>query len=469
MRDTEAPAKTAAMLDPAITIENLGKRYTIGHQRTNGDGMRHAIEGAMRAPLSWLRFRREKKLQQADFWALRNVSLKIKQGEVVGLIGRNGAGKSTLLKMLSRITVPTEGRIRIDGRIASLLEVGTGFHQELTGRENIFLNGAILGMPRAEIIRKFDEIVEFAEIKEFLDTPVKRYSSGMYVRLAFAVAAHLEPEILIIDEVLAVGDTAFQKKCLGKMGSFARSGRTVLFVSHNMEAVRNLCQRVIWLKDGRLHQDGKPDEIIEAYFNSLSNDLSFSFANPDYGLIIQKVVLKNELGNESNQFRPGDDLIVEVLYDAQKRIEKPILALGVLGLNGSCFTSNMLLDGHRPDFLEGPGQIACTFRSIPLLPQSYTVKLIVRAENVKDLMVPYQEVANFSVVGDLAEYGYKGEFLTWALRSTPVVVPYEWRLPDGTTAAVALRRPKFDGADHISSELGDHPLTTTVASALPGL
>jgi hypothetical protein len=251
------------------------------------------------------------------------------------------------------------------------------------------------------------------------------------------------------------------------MGRFAQCGRTVLFVSHNMEAVRDLCQRVIWLKDGQVHQDGTPDEVIEAYFNSISDDLSFSFANPDYGLIIQKVVLKNEFGKERSQFRPGDDLVVEIFYDAQKRIEKPILALGVLGLNGSCFTSNMLLDGHRPDFLEGPGKIVCTFSSIPLLPQSYTVKLIVRAENVKDLVVPYQEVANFCVVGDLAEYGYKGEFLTWALRSTPVVVPYEWRLPDGTTAAVALRRPEFDGPNHISFELGDHSLTTRVASALP--
>ena len=193
------------------------------------------------------------------------------------------------------------------GRIASLLEVGTGFHQELTGRENIFLNGAILGMTRAEIIRKFDEIVEFSEIEEFLDTPVKRYSSGMYVRLAFAVAAHLEPEILIVDEVLAVGDAAFQKKCLGKMGSFAQSGKTVLFVSHNMEAVRNLCQRRIWFKDGRLHKDGEADEVIEAYYNGISNESSFSCENPDYGLIIQKVVLKNEYGEESSQFRPGDD------------------------------------------------------------------------------------------------------------------------------------------------------------------
>ncbi len=436
-----ASSTTADMSNPAITIENLGKKYTIGHQRVDGDGLRHAMEGAMRAPLAWLRSRRQRKRQQVDFWALKDVSFEIKKGEVVGIIGRNGAGKSTLLKILSRITVPTEGRICIDGRIASLLEVGTGFHQELTGRENIFLNGAILGMTRAEIIRRFDEIVEFSEIEEFLDTPVKRYSSGMYVRLAFAVAAHLEPEILIVDEVLAVGDAAFQKKCLGKMGSFAQSGKTVLFVSHNMEAVRGLCQRCVWLKDGRLHKDGKADEIIEAYFNGMSNEMSLSCANPDYGLTIQKVMLKNDRGEESSQFRPGDALIVEIVYNAQRRIEKPIIALGVQGINGSCFTSNMLLDGHRPDSLEGAGQITCTFKSIPLLPQSYTVKMIVRASNVNDLIINYQEVACFSVVGDLADYGYKGEFLTWALRSTPVVVPYEWRLPDGTTVAVALTRP----------------------------
>jgi lipopolysaccharide transport system ATP-binding protein len=429
------------MSDTAISIENLGKRYTIGRQRANGDGMRHAIEGAIRAPLSWLRSRRQERLQHVDFWALKDVSLRIKQGEVVGIIGRNGAGKSTLLKILSRITVPTEGRVRINGRIASLLEVGTGFHQELTGRENIFLNGAILGMTRAEIIRKFDEIVEFSEIEEFLDTPVKRYSSGMYVRLAFAVAAHLEPEILIVDEVLAVGDAAFQKKCLGKMGSFAQSGRTVLFVSHNMEAIRSLCQRGVWMKGGQVHRDGKSEEVIEAYYNSISNERFPFHVNPDYGLTIQKVVLKNERGEESSQFHPGDDLVVEIAYEAQRRIEKPILALGVLGANGSCFTSNMLLDGHRPNFLEGAGQITCTFRSIPLLPQNYSVKMSIRSANVIDLIINYQEVACFGVVGDLSEYGYEGDFLTYALHSTPVVVPYEWRLPDGTSVAVALSKP----------------------------
>jgi len=255
------------MSNHVITIQDLGKRYTIGRQRTNGDGMRHLIEGALRDPLGRLRSGGRRKLQQVDIWALKDVCFHIDQGEVVGIIGSNGAGKSTLLKILSRITAPTKGRICINGRIASLLEAGTGFHQELTGRENIFLNGAILGMSRAEIIRKFDEIVEFSGVEEFIDTPVKRYSSGMYVRLGFAVAAHLEPEILIVDEVLAVGDAAFQKKCLGKIGNFAQSGRTVLFVSHNMEAIRTLCQRAVWLKNGRLHKDGRVDDVVGEYFN----------------------------------------------------------------------------------------------------------------------------------------------------------------------------------------------------------
>jgi lipopolysaccharide transport system ATP-binding protein len=429
----------AAGSQTAVSIENLGKRYSITHKGGTRDGLRHALERAVRQPFAWAKsdWRRSK---PEDFWALRGVSLEIQPGEVVGIIGRNGAGKSTLLKLLSRITVPTEGRICVNGRVASLLEVGTGFHQELTGRENIFLNGAVLGMSRSEIIRKFDEIVAFSEVEEFLDTPVKRYSSGMYVRLAFAVAAHLEPEILIVDEVLAVGDAAFQKKCLGKMGSFAQSGRTVLFVSHNMEAVRSLCQRCVWMKNGRVHGDGKCEEVIESYFNEVSSEQSFFYQNAEYGLTIERVVLKNYRGEETTQFRPGEDLTVEVSYKAEKQIDKPIMAIGVLGATGSCFTSNMLLDGHRPDSLDGTGRITCTFRSIPLLPQSYTVKMMVRASTVTDMIITYQDVAGFTVVGDLAQYGYKGDFLQWARYSTPVVVPYEWRFPDGRTIPVALER-----------------------------
>ncbi len=257
------------MSDIVIKTERLGKRYTIGHQagRPDRTTFREALARSGRD--LWNKTRdlaQGKPIIQGDtqeeVWALQDVHFDIRRGEAVGIIGRNGAGKSTLLKVLSRITEPTTGRVIIRGRVASLLEVGTGFHSELSGRENIYLNGTILGMTRAEIKRKFDEIVDFAEVEKYLDTPVKRYSSGMYVRLAFAVAAHLEPEILLVDEVLAVGDVQFQKKCLGKMGSVAKEGRTVLFVSHNMTAIQNLCKRVVWLDRGRIAADGAAGDVV---------------------------------------------------------------------------------------------------------------------------------------------------------------------------------------------------------------
>lgn len=260
------------MSDIAIRVENLGKLYRLG-PRERYKALRDTLTEAMSAPFRALKnLRASAKPSSNDFiWALKDVSFEIKQGEVVGIIGRNGAGKSTLLKILSRITEPTEGYAEIRGRVGSLLEVGTGFHPELTGRENIYLNGAILGMKKAEIARKFDEIVAFAEVEKFLDTPVKHYSNGMYVRLAFAVAAHLEPEILLVDEVLAVGDLAFQKKCLGKMGDVARTGRTVLFVSHNIGAISRLCQRIFWLGEGKLLEEGNTEKVIGDYLTSTAS------------------------------------------------------------------------------------------------------------------------------------------------------------------------------------------------------
>jgi lipopolysaccharide transport system ATP-binding protein len=250
----------------SISISGIGKRYTIGRERRERyTALRDVIARSFASAIKKMTFRPEAKNRTEEFWALKNVSFTVKQGERLGIIGRNGAGKSTLLKILSRITSPTEGDIVLRGRVASLLEVGTGFHPELTGRENIFLNGAILGMNRLEIKSKFDDIVEFSEISNFLDTPVKRYSSGMYVRLAFAVAAHLEPEILLVDEVLAVGDLSFQNKCMNKMQDVAGSGRTVIFVSHNMGAIHSLCPRCVLLDKGRLIQDGPTNEVIETY------------------------------------------------------------------------------------------------------------------------------------------------------------------------------------------------------------
>jgi lipopolysaccharide transport system ATP-binding protein len=256
------------MSDIAIHSEGLGKRYRLGastSSRFRYKSLREAIVQRARAP-----FRGRSDEDRTPFWALRDVSFEIHRGEAVGVIGRNGAGKSTLLKILSRITDPTEGHVDLWGRVGSLLEVGTGFHPELTGRENIYLNGAILGMRTSEITSRFDEIVAFADVEKFLDTPVKHYSSGMFVRLAFAVAAHLEPEILIVDEVLAVGDAAFQRKCLGKMSEVGREGRTILFVSHNMQAVRQLCSRALWIEGGRIAGAGPSAEVVDAYLASVA-------------------------------------------------------------------------------------------------------------------------------------------------------------------------------------------------------
>jgi lipopolysaccharide transport system ATP-binding protein len=255
------------MSDVIISVENLGKKYRLSHQAEGQryTALRDVLANKVKGLLGNQKSESGHRKSVEDFWALKDVSFEVKRGDVVGIIGRNGAGKSTLLKVLSRITEPTEGRVHLKGRVASLLEVGTGFHPELTGRENIFLNGAILGMSRAEIRKKFDEIVAFAEVEKFLDTPVKRYSSGMYVRLAFAVAAHLEPEILIVDEVLAVGDVGFQKKCLGKMKDVAGHGRTVLFVSHNMSAISALCSDGLLMAKGRVLNRGSVDSCITAY------------------------------------------------------------------------------------------------------------------------------------------------------------------------------------------------------------
>lgn len=267
-------------MKPIIKVENLSKQYVLGGAKEPYSTFRESIVNAARLPLNAIRKRRDG--GENSFWALKDVSFEIMPGEVVGIIGKNGAGKSTLLKILSRITEPTRGRIELYGRVGSLLEVGTGFHPELTGRENIYLNGAILGMKREEIAKKFDEIVDFAEVENFLDTPVKRYSSGMYTRLAFAVAANLEPEILVVDEVLSVGDAEFQKKCLGKMENVAKTGRTVLFVSHNMTAVQSLCTKSIQLKNGKVERIGETSEVINNYLtNEIQDQYEVSWENSD--------------------------------------------------------------------------------------------------------------------------------------------------------------------------------------------
>ncbi len=308
--------------------------YNIGalQQRADYQTLREAIVEFASAPFKSLR----KNVATEQLWALKDVSFEVNHGEVVGIIGRNGAGKSTLLKILSRITKPTSGRADIYGRVGSLLEVGTGFHPEMTGRENIYMNGAILGMARREIDRKFDEIVAFSEIEKFLDTPVKRYSSGMYIRLAFAVAAHLEPEILVVDEVLAVGDIEFQKKCLGKMNDVSKSGRTVLFVSHNMAAIQRLCERSIWLEQGGVMKMGDTSSVLQAYLNKLGSESDDGYIGdlPRSGSFGQKARLTecftlNEQKQKTNLFKFGESVSVAIGIVSFEDLSNLSISLGV--------------------------------------------------------------------------------------------------------------------------------------------
>jgi lipopolysaccharide transport system ATP-binding protein len=338
------------MSEIVIRTEDLGKKYIIGHQR-NG---RYKTFREQILQHAYNFYSRTQKLVTGqeilegdnveEFWALKDVSFEIKQGDRLGIIGRNGAGKSTLLKILSRITEPTKGRVMIKGRVASLLEVGTGFHQELTGRENIFLNGAILGMSRTEIKRKFDEIVEFSGVEKFLDTPVKRYSSGMYVRLAFAIAAHLEPEILIVDEVLAVGDAEFQEKCIGKMDEVGKSGRTILFVSHQMGLIAQLCNKAILLENGKIKFSGKVDEAIVSYNTREKHSLVYKKENATNDIYFQELKLLNDAGEIVSHFK--HDEAINIYMNASCKIQSPGVKFGFALLNNyqqTIFTSSVPL------------------------------------------------------------------------------------------------------------------------------
>ncbi len=414
-----------------LRVERLSKLYRIGERRPPYRSFRESIAGAASALVG-----RRKRAAPETIWALRDVSFEVASGEVVGVIGGNGAGKSTLLKILSRITEPTCGHVELRGRVGSLLEVGTGFHLELTGRENIFLNGAILGMKRAEIVRRFDEIVAFAEVERFIDTPVKHYSTGMYLRLAFAVAAHLEPEILLVDEVLAVGDAGFQQKCLGRMESVASEGRTVLFVSHNMGAVSNLCGRTIWLDHGRIEGEGESQATIGAYLESLQGRPSGEplATSHDGSLAIIAVSTKDASGRVTNSFRPRTPLVVEVHYRASKRVDRPYLWIGIASQWGALFAANGLLDGVRPVIVPGEGRIRCTFDELPLLPQqTYTVRIGGRAPDGWTSFIQPTDVAHITVVGSARDAGFAGESAESVVGlSAPVLVSYTWELPDGT-------------------------------------
>jgi len=409
------------MSNIAIRVENLSKRYRIGLKEEMHDTLGGAMISWIKSPLE--NYRRLRSLTTFDdeesvktlersnvptfkrsnekdvIWALKDVSFEVKQGEVVGIIGRNGAGKSTLLKILSRITEPTSGRVELRGRVSSLLEVGTGFHPELTGRENIYLNGSILGMTKAEIDKKFDEIVDFSGVEKFIDTPVKRYSSGMRVRLAFSVAAHLEPEILLVDEVLAVGDAEFQKKCLGKMGEVAKEGRTVLFVSHQMDMIRGLCDRCILLNQGQIWSDGDPEKVIEDYIGSFSSQSKADSFEVDEDTSFALQIMRGQVMDETGQTRHRFDVFERIVLEVEYVVRKPVQGAIVnfeLKRNGA--TLFMSFDSDTdPRKLEArePGIYRCHIElPCPLLkPGRYSLSThtgianITKAQRLEDILV----------------------------------------------------------------------------------
>ncbi len=399
------------MSDVVIRIENLSKQYRLG--TINHGTLKQDLQSwwsrvrGKEDPNSKLTANRDvnASFKNKHFWALRNASCEVRQGEVLGIIGRNGAGKSTLLKILSRITAPTIGEVKIKGRVASLLEVGTGFHPELTGRENIFLNGAILGMRKTEIKSKFDEIVDFAEIEKFIDTPVKRFSSGMYVRLAFAVAAHLEPEILLVDEVLAVGDAEFQKKCLGKMQDVGKEGRTVLFVSHNMTAISNLCSQLILLKNGSVNFTGSVNEGINNYLSDVagsSKNRCDDIRNHGGSRLFSRflnVETFNSKNEKISEFRISDYVKVKlelILTEDVSNLEIGIALHNMTGMRLSHFFGEW--EGFPTKFLTGRHTIFCEVPNLMCLPGMYglTPWIKIRGRNVDDEV---ESAAEISVIG----------------------------------------------------------------------
>ncbi|MEX1245573.1 MAG: ABC transporter ATP-binding protein [Thermoanaerobaculia bacterium] len=369
------------MSDIAVRVQGLAKEYHIGIRTERYKTLRDSLAALASAPARWLR--RRHGAGDERFWALRDVSFDVHAGEVVGIVGRNGAGKSTLLKILARITEPTSGSAEIHGRVGSLLEVGTGFHPELTGRENIFLNGAILGMRRAEIDRKFDEIVAFSEVEKFIDTPVKRYSSGMYLRLAFAVAAHLEPEILLVDEVLAVGDADFQKKCLGKMGDVAREGRTVLFVSHNMAAVQALCSRAILLRQGAVALDGSTGDVLREYLGYLHASAARAFDNNperrgDGAVRLTGARVLDGEGHPVERLVAGTPMTLEFSYENPVGGERAELMAAIVNHLGIAVTHLSTRIAGFSVGLGARGVVTCRIPNLPLPRGEYRVAAVVK-------------------------------------------------------------------------------------------
>lgn len=410
-----------------INFENVSKRYKVRHSRYRS--LREDVAGFIKNVIA------VKKQSSEDFWALNDVSFEVKKGEALGIIGRNGAGKTTILKLLSKITYPTSGKININGRAASLIEVGTGFHPELTGRENIYLYGSIMGMKRNEINQKFDSIIEFSELEQFIDMPLKRYSSGMYVRLGFSVAVHTDPDVLLVDEVLSVGDLSFQGKCVEKMKSFRNTDVAIIFVSHSMGSVNTMCDKTLWLDKGKVVAAGENNKVINDYFvfcdRKMRDAAAVRLKRADSGLDklkFIKTVLLDRSGKETNEFNYKDDVIVRVYYESSEKIKKPYFMLSVESYLGALFGANMLFDNNRPEVLNEKGHIDCVFKSVSLLPGTYQIIGGVRHEDGISYLVHPEVIASFNIITPIEKYGYNSEMALSVSRvSSPVIVPYEWK------------------------------------------
>jgi lipopolysaccharide transport system ATP-binding protein len=422
----------------AIEIEGLGKRYRVG-ERERYVALRDVLARSLKEPLRFFRRGNNgRSKEHAHIWALRNVSFHVKPGETIGVIGRNGAGKSTLLKILARITEPSEGRARIRGRVGSLLEVGTGFHPELTGRENVFLSGAILGMKKAEIDRKFDEIAAFSGVEAFLDTPLKHYSSGMQMRLAFAVAAHLEPEVLLVDEVLAVGDLEFQKKCLGKMEEVTRGGRTVLFVSHNMGAVRRICTRGAWLDGGKLRMLGSAGECVDAYTASVEASVDESQGcydltaradrSGDGRVRMERVRLTGGDGTPTGALEFGEPFTVEFDLHAQHRVRSCFLGFTIVAADGTHLVSSCHPDtASVRELAEAERTIlACRVAPNSLKPGTYSLQAAVLDVGTWEFHDWIYTIGQFSVESGSGKYGRVADDRPGYIQP---LLEWEWRTP----------------------------------------
>jgi lipopolysaccharide transport system ATP-binding protein len=425
------------MSDTVISVENVSKAYRLG--QIGGGTLKEDVSrwwAKLRGkPDPTLKIGQEHhaRLMGQEFWALQDVSFEVKEGEVLGIIGRNGAGKSTLLKILSQVTTPTSGEIKVRGRIASLLEVGTGFHPELTGRENIFLNGAILGMTKAEIRKKFDEIVAFSGVEEFIDTPVKRYSSGMYVRLAFAVAAHLEPEILIVDEVLAVGDAEFQKKCIGKMKAVAGHGRTILFVSHNMAAVSNLCTKAILMERGCITSQGHVSEVLKIYASSskskeYSNLLEHPERSGEGRARFTKLWIEDKNHNIVDRVSSGDEVVIAVEYKSRdnKTLKNVRASFCLIDSVGQIlFLASTELTSPGIHNFPPEGVIRCVFPRFPLTGSEYQISPYLEVNGTTQDSI---EGAGTILVEDGDFYG-SGKLYPPGWQGKGVLVEHQWILP----------------------------------------